>query len=128
MAIDRAIKVVKLNALIKLDNGPHKVLKITQGKRGKGGGFVKAKLQHLFTGASFEKTFLSDENVEEAYFEKKWAQYSWTDGDEHVFLDEKTFEEVRMKKDQADGQTFKEGERYKLVQCEGKFIGIDLLE
>jgi elongation factor P len=127
MAIDRAIKVVKVSAFIKLENGPHKVINITQGKRGKGGGFVKAKLQHLFTGAQFEKTFTSDESVEEAYFEKIYAQYSWTDGEEHVFLDTKSHEEVRMNKDQvADDVTFKEGDTYKLVQCEGKFIGVEL--
>jgi elongation factor P len=127
-AIDRANKVVKFNALIKLPDGPHKVLKITQGKRGKGGGFVKAKLQHLFTLATFEKTFTSDESVEEASFEKTRAQFSWTDGDTLVFLDSTSFEEIRITKEHANtNETFKEGEIYKLLQCEGKYIGIDLV-
>lgn len=126
---DRANKLVKFNALIKLPDGPHKVLKITQGKRGKGGGFVKAKLQHLLTGSTFEKTFQSDEMVEQAEYEKKKAQFSWVDGDTLVFLDETTFEEIRMTQEQAGtDEKFKEGETYKLMMCDGKYIGIELVE
>ena len=126
LATDRANKVVKYNNLIKLEDGPHKVLKITQGKRGKGGGFVKARLQNLMTGATFEKTFNSDENVEEAAYEKIYAQFSWKDGESLVFLNSTTFEEIRMTQEQAgDEIEFKEGERCKLLHCDGKFIGID---
>lgn len=127
-SVDRAIKVVKLNALILLDGAPHRVMKITQGKRGKGGGFVKAKLQHVFNNATFEKTFTSDESVEEASYEKKKAQFSWSDGDELVFMDSETFEEIRIsKKTVDDAGSFKEGETYRLLKCEGKYIGIDLM-
>lgn len=127
-SVDRAIKVVKMNNLILLENGPHRVLKITQGKRGKGGGFVKAKLQHVFNHSTFEKTFTSDESVEEATYEKKKAQFSWTDGDELVFMDSETFEEIRISKKTVEASdSFKEGETYRLLKCEGKYIGIDLM-
>ena len=36
----------------------------TQGKRGKGGGFVRATVKNLVSSNTFEKTFTSDENVE----------------------------------------------------------------
>lgn len=38
---DRASKAVKIGQTIVHENSPHKVTKITQGVRGKGGGFVK---------------------------------------------------------------------------------------
>lgn len=40
---------------------PHRVTKIIQGKRGKGGGFVRATLKNMESSNSFEKTFTSDE-------------------------------------------------------------------
>jgi hypothetical protein len=39
---DRAGKSVKPGVALVLDNVPYKVTKIVQGKRGKGGGFVRA--------------------------------------------------------------------------------------
>jgi translation elongation factor P/translation initiation factor 5A len=41
MSKDRAGKAVKPGEFIVIDGAPHKVLKITQGKRGKGGGYVR---------------------------------------------------------------------------------------
>ncbi len=38
---DRASKIVKPGEAIVVDGAPHKVQKITQGKRGKGGGYVR---------------------------------------------------------------------------------------
>lgn len=128
-SIDRAIKVVKLGNLIKIAEGPHRVLKIVQGKRGKGGGFVKATLQHVFNGARFEKTFTSDESVEEAFYEKNKAQFSWEEGDQLVFLDSESFEEIRVDKKAADvGMKFVDGDVYKLMKCEGRYIGIELVK
>lgn len=128
-SIDRAIKVVKLGNLIKLPEGPHRVLKIVQGKRGKGGGFVKATLQHIFTSARFEKTFTSDESVEEAFYEKTKAQFSWEEGDTLVFLDSATFEEIRVEKKAADADMkFIDGDVYKLMKCEGRYIGIEVVK
>jgi translation elongation factor P/translation initiation factor 5A len=43
----RARELLKPGSVIKLNEGPHKVIKITHGKRGKGGGFVKAKLKNI---------------------------------------------------------------------------------
>ena len=37
---------------------------IKKGKRGKGGGFVRAVVKNLVSANSYEKTFTSDENVE----------------------------------------------------------------
>lgn len=41
MSKERAGKAVKPGAALVLDGAPHKVLRITQGKRGKGGGYVR---------------------------------------------------------------------------------------
>ena len=55
---------MKPGVALVLDGVPHRVTKITQGKRGKGGGFVRAVVKNLVSANSYEKTFTSDENVE----------------------------------------------------------------
>ena len=60
-----------LGYAIVLDGSPHRVLSITQGKRGKGGGFVRAKVKNLVSNNVFEKTYTSDETVEVADLEKE---------------------------------------------------------
>ena len=125
---DRAIKIVKLNSFILFNTIPHKVLKITQGKRGKGGGFVRAKLKNLINQSVFEKTYTSDETVEEANYMKQVVQFSWKNGDELVFIDDTTFEEIKIKNDLLDeSMIIKEGDYVKVLKCEGIIIGLDLI-
>lgn len=77
---ERAGKAVKPGEALVIDGAPHKVTKITQGKRGKGGSYVRyfpvdiitfsylmralrsANMKNLITGVSTEKTFLVDES------------------------------------------------------------------
>ena len=93
--MEKAIKAVKPRSRIVLDNQPWFCSKIQQGKRGKGGGFVKASLKNLITGSTKDYTFSSDEQVEIANMEKVPATLSWREGSSLVFMDSESFEEVR---------------------------------
>ena len=91
---ERAGKSIRPGCAIILDNQPHRCIKFVQGKRGKGGGFVKATLKNIITGNSFEKTFTSDEMVEHADLERRQVNYSWCDDNNYIFMDAETYEEV----------------------------------
>lgn len=107
---------------------PHRVSKITQGKRGKGGGFVKATLKNIVTNNTYEKTFTSDEMVEQADMRKLHVTYSWEDTsvDELVFFSVDNFEEVRLKRELIDRPEFLvEGIPMYVVYFEDKPIGAD---
>jgi elongation factor P len=124
----RAREILKPGSVIKINDGPHKVVKITHGKRGKGGGFVKAKLKNILSSLTFEKTFTSDELLEEVIVEKPKGAYSWFDDstEELVFLGSDTFEEMRVLKEYVhNAGLLAPGEEYKVIKCEGKFIGVD---
>lgn len=71
---ERAGKSVRPGTTLVIDGAPHRVNSITQGKKGKGGGFVKAKVRSLLSGHVFEKTYLVDEVVEHADVEKEVAE------------------------------------------------------
>jgi hypothetical protein len=70
---ERAGKSVKPGCAIILDGQPHRCTKMIQGKRGKGGGFIRATLKNILTNNTFEKTFTSDEIVEHADLERMTA-------------------------------------------------------
>lgn len=124
---ERAGKSVKPGAALVLDGVPHRVTKITQGKRGKGGGFVKAVVKNLVSSNSYEKTFTSDENVEIADLEKEQAQYSWLDDNNYVFMNSETYEEVRVPVDNVDNKAFLvEGQNVKLLKFRDNVIGVEL--
>jgi len=74
----------------------------------------------------FEKTYTSDEVVEEADYDKQKLQFSWRDGEQLVFLDTTSFEEVKISKDELEAhETLKEGEVVKVLRCQGIFLGME---
>jgi len=139
---DRAKASVKPGAYLVIDGSPHRVtssirmtrikytfltyrLGIIQGKRGKGSGFIKAKLKSLANGTSFERTFISDDIVEHAELETEAASYSWEEADNLVFINSTTFEELRIPKSEVENFKFiQEGQDVKLQKFNDKIIGM----
>ena len=57
--------------------------------------------------------------------EKEMAQYSWLDGNSYVFMNNETFEEVRVPIDDVDNKAFLvEGQIVKLLKFRDNVIGI----
>jgi elongation factor P len=124
---ERAGKSIRPGACVVLNGSPHRVASIIQGKKGKGGGFVKATLKSLDSGQVFDKTFLSDEVVEHAELEWESVQYSWEDANEFVFMHTTTFEEIRLSKSEVVKSKFmKEGLVVKMQKFQGRVIGVQL--
>ena len=106
-------------AVIKLNGAPYKVTRIQQGRRGKGGGFVKAKLENVLTGIGTERTFTSDEIVEEIALQRIKAQYSWTNEDTLMFMNAETFEEICVPQSCVETHAFLvEGDEYMVTVTE----------
>ena len=67
-------------------------------KPGKGPAFVRTTLKNLETGKSLDKTWRAGEAYIEAQVDKLECQYSYEDGDDMVFLNMESFEEVAVSK------------------------------
>ncbi|MFH1045967.1 MAG: elongation factor P [Candidatus Omnitrophota bacterium] len=65
-------------------------------KPGKGGAFVRTKLRNLKNGNFLEKTFRTEEKVEQAFIEEKKMQYLYRQGDTYNFMDQETFEQTEL--------------------------------
>jgi elongation factor P len=120
-------KSIRPGATLVLDGIPHRVTRMNQGKRGKGGGFIRATLKNMKSLQVFEKTFTSDETVEHAELTREKAQYSWSDGGNFFFMNSVSFEEISVPSDDVDDKDFLvEGQEVTLLYFNDKIIGVDL--
>jgi elongation factor P len=98
---------LKNGMTLDLDGVLFQVVEFQHVKPGKGGAFVRTKLRNVKTGAVLERTFNAGVKVGLAIVERKDMQYLYRDGDNLVFMDMETYEQVSVPVDVAGG-----GERY----------------
>ena len=87
---------LKNGITLQLDNGLFTVIEFQHVKPGKGGAFVRTKLRNLKTGNVLEKTFNAGIRVEQAMLEKKDMQFLYRDGDDYVFMDTESYDQINV--------------------------------
>jgi elongation factor P len=65
-------------------------------KPGKGGAFVRTKLKNVLTGKVVDRTFNAGLKVETATVDKREMQYLYKDGDDWVFMDTQTYDQIQV--------------------------------
>lgn len=68
-------------------------------KPGKGGAFVRTTLRNTRTGGTQERTFRADEKVERAIIDKREMQFLYRSGDDYVFMDSSTYDQLNVAPD-----------------------------
>ncbi len=63
-------------------------------KPGKGGAFVRTKLKNVLSGKSVDKTFNAGVKVETANVDKRAMSYLYSDGDDYIFMDATTYDQI----------------------------------
>ena len=119
---------IKNGITIKIDEGLFTVIDFQHVKPGKGGAFVRTKIRNARTGAVIERTYRSDERLEQAIIDKRDTQYLYRDGDDYVFMDQATFDQIPVSsKNLGEAANFlKETGKAMLVQFEDEIIGVEL--
>jgi len=113
---------------IVFDGDAWQVVEFQHVKPGKGAAFVRSKLKNLRTGNTRENTFRAGEKLEPANIERKSMQYLYQDGEDHVFMDNETFEQIPIHTDFLDPRVakyMKEALEYDLLFFNGAVIRID---
>lgn len=87
---------LKNGITLELDNGLFQVVEFQHVKPGKGGAFVRSKLRNVRTGAMLERTFNAGVRVEQALLDRKDMQFLYRDGDEYVFMDTESYEQMNV--------------------------------
>ncbi len=118
----------KTGLTIEVDNGIWRVIDFQHVKPGKGAAFVRSKLRNLRTGAIQEKTFRAGEKVGRAQIDNSKMQYLYNDGDDYVFMDNNTYEQITVNKSQLEHeiQFLKENMPVSIMMYEGETLGVEL--
>jgi elongation factor P len=81
---------------IELDGSVWRIVEFQHVKPGKGGAFVRTKVKSVDTGAVVDRTFRAGEKFPRVFTEVKNMQYLYDAGDDVVFMDEETYEQLHL--------------------------------
>jgi elongation factor P len=113
---------------LSLDDGLFTVVEFQHVKPGKGGAFVRTKLRNVRTGAVIERTYRAAETLEQAMIDKRDMSFLYRDGDDYVFMDQSTYDQLSVGK-AALGSTadyLREGAVAVVQLHDAEVVGIDL--
>jgi elongation factor P len=119
---------LKNGMTLDLPEGLFGVVEFQHVKPGKGGAFVRTKLKNVRTGAVVERTYRADEKLEQAIIEKREMQFLYRDGDEYVFMDTTSYEQLQVAPAALGDATsyLKETDEAVLQLYGGEIVGVDL--
>ena len=92
----------KKGLTVEWDGGIWTIVDFQHVKPGKGAAFVRTKIKNIITGAVVERSFNPTDNMPKAIIETKVMQYLYNDGDLYYFMDNETFEQLALPKEQVE--------------------------
>ncbi len=83
---------------VEMDGGLWECLEYSHLKMGRGGAKVVTKFRNMESGSIVDRTFNSGEKLQDIFVEGKTMQYLYPDGDDYVFMDMETFDQIHLGK------------------------------
>ena len=119
---------LKNGMTLDLDGTLFQVVEFQHVKPGKGGAFVRTKLRNVRTGAVVERTFNAGVKVGLAIVDRREMQYLYPDGDDLVFMDLETYEQLHVPSDVvgASASYLVEGSTAQIATHDAVPISLDL--
>src|SRR6476620_5998502 len=87
---------LKNGLVLNLDGDLWSVVEFQHVKPGKGGAFVRTTLKNVLSGKVVDKTFNAGTKVDTATVDKRTMQYLYLDGEDFVFMDLDTFDQITV--------------------------------
>ena len=81
---------------VEIDGSVWRIVEFQHVKPGKGGAFVRTKVKSVDSGSVVDKTFRAGEKFPRVFTEVKNMQYLYDSGDEVVFMDEASYEQLSL--------------------------------
>jgi elongation factor P len=119
---------LKNGMVLSIDGQLWSVVEFQHVKPGKGGAFVRTKLKNVLSGKVVDKTFNAGVKVETATVDRREMQYLYRDGDDWVFMDTVSYEQISVQ-DAVVGEASKyllENQVANVSLHEGQAILVDL--
>ena len=117
-----------LKMMVDGDQNPYLVVDFQFVKPGKGQAFTRVKLKNLANGAVLERTYKSGEKIEQADVEERKLQYIYPEGEDFMFMDPDTGEQISVAGDKIgdDSQWLVDQAMLEVTLFKGVPIGINL--
>ena len=107
---------IKMGTCIRMDGKLFFVIDFLHVKPGKGNTFMRVKLKNVVDGRVLERRFDISEKLEDVRVERRPYQYLYEDATGCIFMNQETFEQVPIAKENVTGgQYMKEGDVVEVV-------------
>ncbi len=119
---------LKNGMVLNIEGNLWQVLFFQHHKPGKGQAVVRTKLRNVRNGAVVERTFNAGVKVDQALLDKREMTYLYHDGDNLVFMDSQTYDQMPIEQSiLGDGTQFLvENQPVFVAMYEGKPISVEL--
>jgi elongation factor P len=87
---------LKNGQVLNIDGQLWSVVKFQHINPGKGQAFVRTTLKNVLSGKVVERNFNAGVKVDTANVDKRQMEYIYHDGDDYVFMDSETYEQIHM--------------------------------
>lgn len=113
---------LRTGVTVEIDGDVFMVVDFQHVKPGKGAAFVRTKIKSVMTGATKEVTFNPNDRYPLARIETKEMQYLYNDGELYYFMDNETYEQLPINKEEVEEaiQYIKENDNAIIRFYEGK--------
>lgn len=113
---------------IEIDGTPFEIIEFQHFKPGKGGAMVRTKLKNILTGRTVDNTFRSGEKVGRPDMEHREMQYLYREGEELIFMDLTTYEQLHIRTESTGGKDeyLKESQLVQVQLYNGEPIDIEV--
>ena len=94
---------IKNGTCIRMDGRLYFCVEFLHVKPGKGNTFMRTKLKDVVDGRVLERRFNIGEKLEDVRVEHRPYQYLYTEGDDDIFMNQETFEQIPINKELVTG-------------------------
>ncbi|MDB4826410.1 elongation factor P [Gammaproteobacteria bacterium] len=95
---------VRIGNLVEYQGKLWRILKKSHVKPGKGGAFAQLEMKAISDNTKLNERFRSEDKLEKAHVEPRQMQYLYPDGQDFIFMDLETFEQMSIANDDLTGQ------------------------
>jgi elongation factor P len=113
---------------VERDGDVWRIVEFQHVKPGKGGAFVRTRLKNLASGAVVDRTFRAGEKMPRVHTETKSVQYLYDSGDEVVFMDQQTYDQISLPHGDLEAELpfMQPASQVMLLMVNGRPTGVDL--
>ena len=94
---------IKIGTAIRMDGKLYFCIDFLHVKPGKGNTFMRTKLKDVVDGYVLERRFNIGEKLEDVRVERRPYQYLYKEGDDYIFMNQETYEQVPVGKELITG-------------------------